>query len=56
MVAELVVGRRSVAFALGLVVAIVARLGAGLVVLALRRRRRRGEHLLGRLRRPVVVL
>lgn len=54
VVAELVVGRRGVVFALGLVVAIVARLGAGLAVLALGRRRGRGEDLLGGLRCPVV--
>lgn len=52
----MVVGRRSVVFALGLVVAIVARLGVGLAVLALSRRRRRGEDLLGGLRCPVVVV
>lgn len=55
VVAEMVIGR-SVVFALGLVVAIVARLGAGLVVLALCRRRRGGEDLFGGLRCPVVVM
>lgn len=56
VVAEMIVGRRRVVFALGLVVAIVPRLGAGLVVLALCRRRGRGEDLFGGLRCPVVVL